>query len=280
MIVDRKYYKNNTVHKTILCTDDTANNIISCGFLHKQGKSCLQNNILFKYYGGLFVISGTGEYIDGVTGERYPVYPGCVVQRMPGKLHHDIIKDDGEWLEFYFCAGEKVFDMLVKMGMITGSPVFYVGDSIEIFNMLLQYMDKVKNTNEHDTTNLIFEFQKLLYLLNTYKESNNYDDTMLLICEKLKSNYKIGTKLTDIAKEFSIGYESMRKQFKKKFGCSISQYRTNLRINASKTMLLDKHMSVKSVALELGYYDEYAFSNQFKNQVGMSPSKFIKMWGD
>ncbi len=43
-------------------------------------------------------------------------------------------------------------------------------------------------------------------------------------------------------------------------------------------MLLDKEMPIKEVAAELGYCDTYAFCNQFKQHVGVSPGRFVSEW--
>ena len=62
MEVDREYYRNRTVHRTLFGNaDDPANNIVSCGFLYKQERSYVQKDISFQYYGGLYVIDRAAE---------------------------------------------------------------------------------------------------------------------------------------------------------------------------------------------------------------------------
>lgn len=280
MQVDPRYYRNHTIHRTLLQNpDDSANNLISCGFLRKEGSACVQHDILFRYYGGLYVISGAGVYIDAATGKRYPITPGCVVQRMPGVRHHTLVDGNSNWLEFYFCAGAKIFEALTAMKLVTDVPVFFAGESMEIFEKILAYQELLEHTDDCRSQELLPEFQKLLCYLNTCRTAPEKPDLMRSVCEKLRQNCRVGIRLEDIAAECGIGYESLRKQFRQAYGCSLSQYRIQLRINASKTMLLDKQMSIKEVAAELGYCDTYAFCNQFKRQVGVFPGKFVSDWG-
>lgn len=280
MQVDARYYRNHTIHRTLLPSqDDPANSLVSCGFLCKRGRACQQRDIVFQYYGGLYVVSGRGEYVDAVTGERYPVTPGCVLQRMPGKPHHTFIEEDSNWLEFYFCAGARIFESLVSMKLITDQPVFFVGESMEIFDRLLAYQQLFERTDDFHSVELLIEFQKLLCYLNGFRNLPAKKDLMQAVCEKLRENCTVGTRLEEIAAECGIGYEALRKQFRQAFGCSLSQYRIGLRINAGKKMLLDEGMSIKEVAAQLGYCDTYAFCNQFKQQVGVSPGKFVSDWG-
>jgi len=277
-MLDKKYFKTDTVHRTLLpIENDPFNNIVSCGFLQWRLKSNLVQNINFKYYGGLYVISGTGKYIDAETGREYAVSPGCIVQRMPGKIHHFEIDTASDWLEFYFCAGKKIFETLVSMKLVTDTPVFYVGKHPDINRRLIDYLDLFKRTDDYHAAQLLPEFQKLLLYFHSYKQNRENKDWISLVEEKLKDNYKVGIPLYQAVSECGISYESLRKHFPEIYGCSLEQYRIQLRIQAAKKMLLDRNMSIKEVAYELGYCDAYAFSKQFKQQVGIPPGKFIEI---
>ena len=279
MNVDKKYYRRISIQRTLPANaKDLDNSILSCGFIPKGGGECFQKNIEFTYYGGLYVISGTGRYVDAETGREYPVYPGCILQRMPGKRHHTFIDEDSGWLEFYFCGGAHVFDMLVKMKLVTDEPIFYAGESMEIFTRLTKYYDLFSRTDNDRSPELLFEFQKLLCYLNTYRTEQSPDSGMREICDILQKNYRVGIPLEDIAAQCAMSYENLRKKFRVALGCSISQYLIDLRINKSKDMLLSENMSIQEVAAELGYCDTYAFCHQFKQRVGVSPGKYVAIF--
>ena len=277
MQVDRKYYRNETIHHTLLpVADDITNFPVSCGFLHKQGNACVQKNFTFPCYGGIYVISGTGVYIDAATQKEYPVKPGCVIQRLPGVVHHILIDPDSDWLEFYIAGSTRVFYTLHALKLVTDEPVFFAGETEEIFHRLLEYHELFKKTDDRYSHELMIEFQRLLCFLNGNPSSSQSSGWTDLVQKKLEQNCNIGVSLKQIAAECGIGYETLRKQFPRYFGCSLEKYRIQLRINAAKSMLLDKKMPVKQVACELGYCDVYAFCKQFKQQEGFSPSEFVK----
>lgn len=280
MQVPEKYYCNKTTHRTLLQNaDDPANNQISCGFLCKSNLQRVQRDVLFQNYGGLYVISGTGVYVDAVTGKAYPIQPGCVVQRMPGKRHHTLIDEGARWLEFYFCAGRAVFEMLVQLKLATDEPVFHAGESMEIFRKLLLYQALMERTGDADAPELLLEFERLLYYLNTRRTAAQQADGVALLCETLRTHCKVGHCVEALVRECGLSYETLRKQFRAALGCSLSQYQIQMRMNESKTLLLNRQLSVKEVAAELGYYDVYAFCNQFKQQVGVYPKQFVEDWG-
>jgi AraC-like DNA-binding protein len=276
MRIEKKYYRNRVVHRTLLPNaDDANNNELSCGFLYKGKREGIKKDILFPHYGGLYVISGTGIYVDAKSGKEYPITPGCVVQRMPGVTHHHIYTNkSSDWLEFYFCAGEKIFQMLSSMHLISTEPVFYIGESMEIFQRLENYLLLFEQAEDRDTPMLVLEFQKLLTFLNERrdcpKKNSAFDDAT----ELLRKNYKLGVSIPALIAGSGIGYESFRKRFRSVYNCSPEQYRIYQRINAAKSMLLDKSLPIKTIAVELGYCDEYAFCKQFKQYVGVSPRQF------
>ncbi|MBO4979033.1 MAG: AraC family transcriptional regulator [Clostridia bacterium] len=275
MKVEKSYYRTRTVHRTLPGnTEDPSNSILSCGFLHRPNGPHENKNILFSYYGGLYVISGSGVYIDGETGKEYPVTPGCVVQRMPGKRHHSLIHRGEDWLEFYFCASARVFETLVELGLATDAPVFFVGESMDIFCRLVAYLQLFEQTDNSRSPELLIEFQRLLCHLNSYSLASDADRWKQRVSEVLERNLRVGLPLSEIAKQCGMGYEALRKQFRRVFGCSLEQYRIQLRTNAAKSMILDRDLPLKEIADELGYCDTYAFCKQFKRQVGVSPGKF------
>ncbi len=46
----------------------------------------------------------------------------------------------------------------------------------------------------------------------------------------------------------------------------------------AQKMLADNDLSIKEIALELGYSDAYTFSKQFKKLMGLSPTEFKKIY--
>ena len=278
MKIDDSFFRNRTIHRTILQTaDDPRNSIVSCGFLCKRGGEDTRN-ICFSYYGGIIVLSGSAVYTDAESGKEYPVSPGWMLQRMPGVRHHTRINPEEPWLEFYFCAGSRVFETLADMHLVSREPVFYVGQEQEIFERILNYHDLFEKTDDADAVRLLMAFQEHLCWMNARRDGREDRERMAAVKQAMQRNLRVGVPLQQIAAECGIGYESLRKEFPRVFGCSMSRYMIQLRINEAKTMLLDRGMTIKETAQELGYCDTFAFANQFKSVEGMPPGKFVGQW--
>ena len=87
-----------SVHKNIGM--DPSNSILSCGFIHHTRHLSQNENLVFKYYGALLLLSGEGTYIDK-DGKSKRIYPGCFIQRIPYVRNSTITKEEGKWLEFF-----------------------------------------------------------------------------------------------------------------------------------------------------------------------------------
>ena len=173
-----------------------------------------------------------------------------------------------------------MFEALVDMKLVSNEPVFYVGESMEIFRRLVEYHALFENTDNSHATSLLIEFQKLLCYLNSRDAGVETDGWRQMVGEVLERNYRVGIPLEEIALQCGMGYENLRKQFRRAFGCSLEQYRIQLRMNAAKSMMLDRDMPLKEIAADLGYCDTYAFCKQFRQQVGVSPGKFKSDWSN
>ena len=118
----------------------------------------------------------------------------------------------------------------------------------------------------------------MMFFYKTFSDSDDKKHLTDKIAKVVEANLNVGLPLNTIAEECGMSYASLRKIFPKLFGCSMEQYRIAMRINKAKSMIINNNMTIKEIAEELGYYDSYAFSSQFKHQVGLSPQKFAREW--
>ncbi len=82
---------------------------------------------------------------------------------------------------------------------------------------------------------------------------------------------------TELARQAGVSLKSAETKFKAQFGVTIHQYMLQFKMN--QAILLFKNfpeVPMKEIAYNLGFYDEYHFSKQFKKQTGLSPSAYKK----
>ena len=270
--------KGRIFHQYLSAGGDLADTMMGCGFMRKTGKACLEQNYQYPFYSGCVVLCGHGEYVDATRGDRYPMAPGCLVQRMPGVRHHTIVQDDGEWLEFFFNGAAPIFQMLVKLRLVSARPVFFLGLQEDGIALCTQYMGKQRKA-QNDAAQVL-AFQEFLCHLNALANHTRTERVLLSVRRDLQENCQVGTQLKDVAARHGMSYAALRKLFYTHCGMSMTEFRIRHRMMIGKHLMAVQHYSVKEAAIELGYCDEYAFSKQFKQYEGASPKEFLRQWGE
>ena len=78
-----------------------------------------------------------------------------------------------------------------------------------------------------------------------------------------------------LAEMTGISVRQFERRFKSVFSTTPHKYALKLRIFKACESLLNKNVTIAELALELGFYDQSAFSNTFKKHVGLSPLQYV-----
>lgn len=278
--IPREAFQNDTIYHQF--GTDYSTNLIGCGFLNKKGKECIENHHVFRHYAVVLVLSGNAIHIDE-DGYQTDINLGCLIQRIPEKHQTLHIQPDGNWLEFFICIGKGMYDTLVSMDLLDKKQnVLYPGLSRAIFDRCNELLFLMKHTHPTEINMLLPEVLKIILMLHGLHKENgtNSKDREIIhkACLILSKPTSYECQIQELARDLGIGYERFRKLFKNLTGMSPGNYVMQKRMDHAKTRLIDKNKSIKEISLELGFSDAYAFSKQFRNTVGVSPSDFRKYY--
>ncbi|MBO5270967.1 MAG: helix-turn-helix transcriptional regulator, partial [Clostridia bacterium] len=92
------------------------------------------------------------------------------------------------------------------------------------------------------------------------------DGIRLLIAE-----WNLNTPIDRYAEVSGVSIGGFYRLFKSWAGISPNEYRTRMRISAAKSMLRNSSLSIREIAMQIGYSDPYYFSRCFRRSVGVSP---------
>lgn len=80
--------------------------------------------------------------------------------------------------------------------------------------------------------------------------------------------------LKEIAGDLNISTGYLSSCFKKNMGISVMNYFKKIKIDRSKTLLLDSSMNILDISTLLGFCDQCHFSKTFKSQTGVTPTEW------
>ena len=258
--------------------ENLKNGIVACGFMKKETAERSQYHFSNEFYSCFLLLRGCGEYI-AEDGERLPLQAGDLVQRIPGMIHSTRVEPDGQWLEFFISVSADFYEAEKNLGVLPGTPVrknaFYTVD-LDQYKSLVRRL-KAATQNELPTIALELE-RELLYMFGYGKarnENTDKDDYLQNVHDILEQNLDCEISMEKLAKEIHMSYESLRKDFRKKYGISPGKYRIEKKMEQA-CLLLESGIPIKEIAQMVGYEDVYSFSKQFTKTYHIAPGKYRK----
>lgn len=77
-----------------------------------------------------------------------------------------------------------------------------------------------------------------------------------------------------VADHFGLSPNNLSQQFKRYLGISPAKYITVLKIDRAKELLIKSELSVKEIAVQIGYSDASTFVKNFKNITSLTPNQY------
>lgn len=169
-------------------------------------------------------------------------------------------------------SGEAVTNKLTPMGFsCTVSRTYYYQQLFEgIYKYFKLYPENLASTL---CNAFLCEIFSMLYIILFAGDSSIPDRKMSSAKLFIEENILSGITLQRAAEHVELSPKYFSKQFKKQFNMTFKEFLYRAKIDYAKVLLQETGYSIKKIALLLGYSDQYIFSNQFKKETGMPPSK-------
>lgn len=103
---------------------------------------------------------------------------------------------------------------------------------------------------------------------------NGVEGLLLQAKDFIDHHYERPISLEEVAEKIGLSSYYLSKLFKEQFQISFIEYVTQLRIRKAKDFLLEGTLSLKEIALTIGYKDPNYFSRVFKKETGLSPREY------
>lgn len=243
---------------------------------HPPGYSfSFERGRVLQEYQLLYITKGKGKF-SSLHLSNIEITEGTVFLLRPGEWHTYRPDESTGW-ECYWVG----FSGAVTESLQNESTIIQIGYDEEMVALYRKILD-VSNSERPGYQQLLsgILIHLLAYLFYREKDGNWRDKEVLNKMEKARLiiREKINTTISpeEIAASLNMSYTWFRRIFKQYTGLAPAQYITQLKIQKAKELLSVTTMSVKEIALELGYESIDYFSTFFRNQTGQTPSQFRK----
>lgn len=119
---------------------------------------------------------------------------------------------------------------------------------------------------------------ELLYELSVQSIRSKYNRHIKAALQFIEHHYTEPINVEDIAKYIGISPTYLFQQFKKVLSDTPMGYVNRVRLEKSKSLLLDSDYSVMDIAMACGYNSVSYFNYTFKKHMGISPTGFRKRY--
>lgn len=119
----------------------------------------------------------------------------------------------------------------------------------------------------------------IMDLLPLRNEEENQENRIIQTAKQyIQEHFHENIKLEDVAEQVYLAPTYFGVLFKKEAGDSFSSYLTMVRMEKAKEFLKDSRYNIAEVANATGYQDKRYFSKLFKEQVGVTPKEYRKIY--
>lgn len=219
-----------------------------------------------------YIIKGSG--VINTDGKSYRVYEGDTYFLHQGHDQYYYADSEEPFEKIFINMSGELAQKLSEGYGLTGCNLFKNLDTkdelTKIFNM--------SKDSEEDNTLIILSlinsiFHKMHSSLVNVGETGNVAYKMR---EYLDTKISDKFRLCELCNLVSLSEAQVIRIFKKAYGITPYAYLVNKKIEFSKKLLTGTNLTIKQIAYELSFADEYYFSNVFKSKTGSYPLVYRK----
>ncbi len=252
---------------------------IGCGVMDKSGIANDQRDFRQRTWSLIYVLRGIGVYTDHL-GRRWPLAPGWCFVRVPSLPHTTTLDPASRWLEAFVDIGTSLYEPLASMQVLRAEPpVWSWGLSPNRVARFTALIADLARAAESDLPALSLRVAGLAVDAQDQHGSGNAPgasagDGIDRACRLLADESTRRIDLRAFCRRERLDYERFRKEFLRRTGAPPGQYRIRRRMDRACQLLQTTERSIAEIAVELGYPSPYEFSAQFKQRMGVPPSRY------
>jgi AraC-like DNA-binding protein len=235
-------------------------------------------------YALVFLLSGSGLYRDA-RGREIPLRSGHAIHVFPELAHaYGPSTPGAEWNEVYVVFEGPVFSTLRDCSLLSADqPVSKLPSTSQTYERLKRIFEQRHPGVERHATQAVGRFLALLFYISTHPDASTAtaeDDTIRAAMGLLAAPHEGRWRSAhEVAARVGMAYETFRKRFRRSVGLPPARYQMQKKIERACASLYQGPSSLKQLAADLGFFDEFHFSKAFRQVMGQPPSTYRRRLG-
>lgn len=225
-----------------------------------------------------YVISGCG-HIE-INGNVYTVFGGDMYILPPNSRHTYYSDDKNPWCKIWFNASGILINSLLRIYGIENKIVFKNANGYSYMKKIINICENKKYSGEEINTKVSSVLFDLICFLSAHEHSceSKISKEAEILKNHIDMNVEKNIHISELAKKIYRSESQTIRIFKNAYNQTPYDYLIEQKIYSANLFLLNTGMSIKEIALRLGFCDEHYFSNIYKKKTGKTPSDFRKAY--
>lgn len=229
----------------------------------------------------IYCVEGQGWVT--INKKKMDIYPSHFVVIPAGVPHkYGVLEEDPwsiYWVHFKGDIANYIVDLITNNSQNYLPQLAYNEQRIKLFEEICFNLETGYSTDNLRYVNMIFyHFLSSLLYEEKYNQASrtNAQDSITRTIEKMQESIHQNISLKDFASYANLSVSHFSSLFRTRTGFSPVDYFNHLKIRYSCQRLVFSKKSIKEIADELDFYDQYYFSRIFSRFMGISPSEYRK----
>lgn len=230
-----------------------------------------------------FILTVEGEGIFEYLGNRIKITPGTLLF-IPPCIKHSYYKTGDKWVTHWLAFDgnniEELFDKVLPKTI----EFMEIGLKDKVESQLIE----VNKLTYEDYQSNALKISAIIYTMigdfvhsiqNKYKtETLGNISYVNNVIKYMESNYSKDISLEELAESVDVSPQYLCRIFKRELGLRPFEYLKMLRINLSKTFLLEhNNKKIEDIARDTGFNNSSYFGSVFRQYENMTPREFIRL---